>query len=445
MKSKSLIELFDSSVLPESWERKRLDEVAFINQNTSNLKEFSWINYTDISSVGTRTVEMPSKIEVDEAPSRARRALKKGDTVISTVRPNRKSFFYFAGEWENAIASTGFAVVSPMNLRDAAYLQAILTSDLAVRFYENICEGGAYPAFNPSRLAELVVPWPSKQTRAELGDIVMNLQLKIEINNTQSKILEDIAQTIFKSWFIDFDPVKAKMAEEKPAGMDAATAALFPDSIEESELGLIPKGWSWISVGEIASVIDCLHSKKPVLLEKGFPYLQLDTISDSGVLRFENAGLISKEDYDKWTSRIEVQGGDCLITNVGRVGAVSQVPDHFKASIGRNITALRPKDSKLHRSFLIIALLSDFMKKEIKRNTDSGTILEALNVRNIPKLVIPGPSNSVLQEFAKLCDPIQLQLHELHKMNFDLKRIRDSLLPRLISGELKIPDEMLAS
>ena len=85
------------------------------------------------------------------------------------------------------------------------------------------------------------------------------------------------------------------------------------------------------------------------------------------------------------------------------------------------------------------------MKKEIKRNTDSGTILEALNVRNIPKLVIPGPSNSVLQEFAKLCDPIQLQLHELHKMNVDLKRIRDSLLPRLISGELKIPDEMLAS
>jgi type I restriction enzyme S subunit len=227
--------------------------------------------------------------------------------------------------------------------------------------------------------------------------------------------------------------------------MDAATAALFPDSMEESELGLIPKGWSWISVGEIASVIDCLHSKKPELLEEGFPYLQLDTISDSGVLRFENAGLISKEDYDKWTSRIEVQGGDCLITNVGRVGAVSQVPDHFKAAIGRNITALRPKDSKLHRSLLIVALLSDFMKKEIKRNTDSGTILEALNVKNIPKLIIPGPSNSVLLEFAKLCDPIQLQLHELHEMNVNLKKIRDSLLPRLISGELQIPEDMLAS
>ena len=279
----------------------------------------------------------------------------------------------------------------------------------------------------------------------KISVILKSLDKRIQLNLAVSQSLKDIAQTIFKSWFIDFDPVKAKMAGEKPAGMDVATAALFPDSMEELELGLIPKGWSWISVGEIASVIDCLHSKKPELLEEGFPYLQLDTISDSGVLRFENAGLISKEDYDKWTSRIEVQGGDCLITNVGRVGAVSQVPDHFKAAIGRNITALRPKDSKLHRSLLIVALLSDFMKKEIKRNTDSGTILEALNVKNIPKLIIPGPSNSVLLEFAKLCDPIQLQLHELHEMNVNLKKIRDSLLPRLISGELQIPQEMLAS
>jgi type I restriction enzyme S subunit len=309
----------------------------------------------------------------------------------------------------------------------------------------------AFPLLNDgykrhfSELKRLKILIPDLKIQNYISAIHQIIDSKIAANNALSKILEEIAQIIFKSWFIDFDPVKANMVGEKPAGMDAATAALFPDAMEESEIGLIPKGWSWISVGEIASVIDCLHSKKPELLEEGFPYLQLDTISDTGVLRFENAGLISKEDYDKWTSRIEVQGGDCLITNVGRVGAVSQVPDHFKAAIGRNITALRPKDLRLHRSFLIVALLSDFMKKEIKRNTDSGTILEALNVKNIPKLIIPGPSNFVLQEFAKLCDPIQLQLHELHKMNVNLKRIRDSLLPRLISGELKIPEDMLAS
>jgi type I restriction enzyme S subunit len=85
------------------------------------------------------------------------------------------------------------------------------------------------------------------------------------------------------------------------------------------------------------------------------------------------------------------------------------------------------------------------MKKEIKRNTDSGTILEALNVKNIPKLIIPGPSDAVLLEFARLCDPLQLQIQELYATSVNLKKMRDSLLPRLISGELQIPEEMLAS
>ncbi len=339
------------------------------------------------------------------------------------------------------ISNNAMAVYFKENQGDNFFLHQYLLNSS----FDDVTTGSAQPQITVTNLSLKQILLPDLQTQKSISSLMKNIESKISTNTALSKTLKDIAQTIFKSWFIDFEPVKAKMAGEKPAGMDAATAALFPDSMEESELGLIPKGWSWISVGEIASVIDCLHSKKPELLEEGFPYLQLDTISDSGVLRFENAGLISKEDYDKWTSRIEVQGGDCLITNVGRVGAVSQVPDHFKAAIGRNITALRPKDSKLHRSLLIVALLSDFMKKEIKRNTDSGTILEALNVKNIPKLIIPGPSNSVLLEFAKLCDPIQLQLHELHEMNVNLKKIRDSLLPRLISGELQIPEDMLAS
>ena len=298
---------------------------------------------------------------------------------------------------------------------------------------------------NLSTVALNNVNIPVGLNREAIGEILFNIDKKIEANNDLSKTLEDIAQKIFKSWFIDFEPVKAKMAGKKPAGMDDATAALFPDSMEESELGMIPRDWKWKTIGDIASVIDCLHSKKPELLTKGFPYLQLDTISNRGVLRYENAGLISKEDYEKWTSRIEVRGGDCLITNVGRVGAVSQVPNHFKAAIGRNITALRPINSELHQSFLIVALLSSFMKMEILRNTDSGTILEALNVKNIPRLRVPGPPSELLLKFARICDPIQSQIQELHAMNVNLARIRDSLLPRLISGELQIPEELLAS
>ena len=333
-------------------------------------------------------------------------------------------------------------VIQPNDMEDYNYLYFAISSTKV----RDLVTGAVQPKLSMTNLKQLQIYWAEESVvRSAIGSVLRNLDSKIAANNALSKTLEDIAQTIFKSWFIDFDPVKAKMAGEKPAGMEAATAELFPDSMEESELGVIPQGWEWKSIGDIAHVIDCLHSKKPQLLSEGFPYLQLDTISDSGVLYFENAGRISKEDYEKWTSRIEVEGGDCLITNVGRVGAISQVPRHFKAAIGRNITAIRPKDSRLHQSFLIVSLLSDFMKREISNKTDSGTILEALNVKNIPKLLIPGPSTELLLEFAKVCDPIQSQIQELHAINVNLRKIRDSLLPRLISGELQIPEEMLAS
>jgi type I restriction enzyme S subunit len=324
------------------------------------------------------------------------------------------------------------------------YLFYWLNSDYGRSKVLDTAIGSTQAALTISSLSKIMIGYPNLSQQTGIVKILSALDEKIAINNALSKTLEDIAQTIFKSWFIDFDPVKAKINGEKPIGMDDETAALFPDSFEESELGLIPKGWDWSSIGNIAEIIDCLHSKKPILIETGFPYLQLDTISDSGVLLYENASNISKEDYDKWTSRIEVKGGDCVITNVGRVGAVSQVPEHFKAAIGRNITALRPKED-FYRSYLIIALLSDFIKKEIKLNTDSGTILEALNVRNIPKLKIPLPNVQLLQRFESIFSSVQLQIQVLHKQNVQLVELRDTLLPRLISGELQIPEEMLAS
>jgi type I restriction enzyme S subunit len=339
------------------------------------------------------------------------------------------------------ISNNAMAVYFKKNQGDNFFLHQYLLHSS----FDDVTTGSAQPQITVTNLSLKQILLPDLQTQTTISLIMKSLEEKISSNNALSKTLEEIAQTIFKSWFLDFDPVKAKMAGEKPAGMDAATAPLFPDSMEESELGLIPKGWVWGIIGDIADVIDCLHAKKPELIDQGQPYLQLDTISDAGVLKFENAAKISKSDYEKWTSRIEVSGGDCLITNVGRVGAISQVPDHFKAAIGRNITAIRPKDFANHKSFLVTALLSNYMKKEILRNTDSGTILEALNVKNIPNLRVPIPSDEVFQLFENFCGPIRQLLNALHQQSVQLRLTRDALLPRLISGELQIPEEMLAS
>jgi type I restriction enzyme S subunit len=366
----------------------------------------------------------------------------KGDILFGKLRPYFRKVVIAPFD---GICSTDIWVVTPKGDTDRDFLYYWMASENFIAKSTIASEGSRMPRANWQWVSDFELGFQDLNHQQVVGKALRVLDEKIETNKQLSKTLEDIAQTIFKSWFIDFDPVKAKMAGEKPVGMDAATAALFPDSMEDSELGLIPKGWAWGTVGDIADVIDCLHSKKPVLLEVGLPYLQLDTISDDGVLKFDKAGKISEEDYKKWTARIEVVDGDCLITNVGRVGAVSQVPNHFKAAIGRNITAMRPKRIKMHKTFLISALTSEFMAKEITRNTDSGTILEALNVRSIPKLIILMPSDELLGVFEMKCGPMWLQVHELYRQNVQLANLRDSLLPRLISGELQIPEEMLAS
>lgn len=266
------------------------------------------------------------------------------------------------------------------------------------------------------------------------------LEERLRLLHETSATLEAIAQALFKSWFVDFDPVRAKLEGRAPEGMDEATAALFPDGFEETELGLVPTGWQGSRVGCIASVIDCLHSKKPELLDIGRPYLQLNNIRDDGLLDTSALANISDNDYERWTSRIEVCGGDCVITNVGRVGAVAQIPDGFKAAMGRNMTAIRPRTDWPYPTYLIELLQSPWMRTEIDAKTDVGTILNALNVKSIPLLRCVVAPHIVMQRFEEVSRPLRASMEANMRVIQSLSSLRDALLPRLISGQLRLTE-----
>lgn len=368
--------------------------------------------------------------------------LKKNDVLLTSEAPLGEVALV---EDNNPIVLSQrlFALRCNTEYLDPNYLRYFLTSPQGQAMLHERASGSTVIGIKQSELMEIEIPLLSLPAQRSVGSMLSTIDEKIRVNQQIASTLGQIAQTIFNSWFVDFDPVHAKMHGEQPIGMDAETAALFPDSFEDSELGPIPSGWKLGALGDIVQVIDCLHSKKPELLDSGRPYLQLDTITDSGVLATEKAAMISDSDYTKWISRIEVSPGDCVITNVGRVGAVSQIPVNFKAAIGRNITALRPNNVDISRTYLIELLLSRFMRKEIEYRTDSGTILDALNVKNIPSLRAVLPGDALMQTFEKVAGPLRLQMNALHAQNVALAKVRDSLLPRLISGELEIPAELL--
>lgn len=290
------------------------------------------------------------------------------------------------------------------------------------------------------RLKAFSVVCPSITTQKCIASFLSAIDARIVLLREGNATLGAIAQTLFKSWFVNFDPVRSKQEGREPEGIDAITAALFPNAFEDSELGPVPKGWTVGCIGKIAEVTDCLHAKKPELLHCGHPYLQLNNIRDDGLLETSNFAFISQGDYEKWISRIEVREGDCVITNVGRVGAVAQIPSGCRAAIGRNMTAIRLHAQWPYPTYLIELLQSQWMRAEIKRRTDVGTILNALNVRNIPSLRCVLPDEKVLDAYEALCRPLRASMEANLRRSNLLAELRDTLLPRLISGQLRLPE-----
>ena len=194
-------------------------------------------------------------------------------------------------------------------------------------------------------------------------------------------------------------------------------------------------------LGDMAEIIDCLHSKKPeAVSDTTLQLLQLNNITDSGFLDLSLKYYISKSDYDNWTRKCEIVEGDCVITNVGRIGAVSQAPVGTHAAMGRNMTCIRLKKDKPFHSYLITALLSNHIRKEIMKNTDEGTIMGALNVKNIPLLLFPVFETSVMVQLENILSPIRKTIEQNYLSNQTLTQTRDTLLPKLMSGELDVSD-----
>lgn len=289
-------------------------------------------------------------------------------------------------------------------------------------------EATGVPKTNLEYLRHFPIILPPLNEQQRIGSLLSALDDKIELNRRMNETLEGIGRAIFKSWFIDFDPC-------------CRASKIF----EGSELGKIPHGWRVAELGELVEVIDCLHSKKPKRQQNGKPLLQLSNIKDDGLLDMADTYLISEEDYQLWTSRMAARQGDCVITNVGRVAAVAQVPPHIKAALGRNMTGIRCRPQYTCPTFLLELLKSESMKEEIGLKTDSGTILDSLNVRSIPRLRFVLPPPEITQSFEEICRPFRARMELNLEQSCTLAELRDSLLPKLISGKLRVHEAEAAA
>ncbi len=427
MEIKYSIALAALDSLPRGWEMRRLDDVAFVNKSTSNLKELDWINYTDIASVGSRIVEKPIRLRAKEAPSRARRVLSAGDTVISTVRPNRRIFFQFNADWENPIASTGFAVVTPKHIDDADFLNAVLTSDKAVQLYESFCDSGAYPSFNASRLNDVAIPWPPNEIRSKIGQILRTFQAKIEVNRQILATLDDFSKVLYDSWFANFNFLNGKTAKI-PNGEVASKAN-----------GTLPEGWTVGTLSDVAEISKA--SLNPLKFpETIFRHYSIPAFDES---QFPQSVLGAQI----LSTKFRVETPCVLVSKLNpRTPRVWTVPTISPDSIcSTEFIVLKPKNKELLPFLDCVVRNSNFQEQFASFATGSTGSRQRVRPEDIFQVPVVIPDEEGLARFSALLAPSVSLAGNLREQNSTLGEVRDALLPRLVFGEINLSIEDLVS
>jgi type I restriction enzyme S subunit len=302
---------------------------------------------------------------------------------------------------------------------------------------------------NLSTVALNNVNIPVGLNREAIGEILFNIDKKIEANSDLSKTLEDIAQTIFKSWFIDFDPVKAKMAGEKPEGMDDATAALFPDSMEESELGLVPKNWNISKLRNHLEVTKGKSYKSSELEKSDTALVTLKSFKRGGGYRFDGLKPFSGE----FKPEQIVEPGELIVSFtdvtqaadiIGKPAIVFKNPSFARLVASLDVGIVRPLGNAVGKHYLYQLFSTPGFKNHIDGYTNGTTVLH-LGKGALEDFTVALPGSKIMSKYEMFASTAFGKLQALYLENLTLQAIRDSLLPRLISGDLQIPEDMLAS
>jgi len=342
-----------------------------------------------------------------------RYSLKKGDVVFSRVGSvDRRAL---VTEREDGWLFSGRCIrVRPDPSKiDSGYLSWFFGLSGFKDYVRKIAFGATMPSLNTNLMEMLPIYYPSLEEQHAIAHILGTLDDKIELNRQMNETLEAIARAIFKSWFIDFDPVRAKMEGRKPFGMDEETAALFPDSFEDSELGEIPKGWN---IQRLDSLLELTYGKPG----------DYNDDESRGVPVYGSNGQIG------WTGEPLVKGPGIIVGRKGSSGIVTwSHSDFFPIDTTFYVNSKIGNEEMRYLYHVLMSLnLPDL-------TINAG--VPGLNRNDAHSQQVVIPSQEIIKAFCSFISPFIERIASNEKESRILSLIRDTLLPKLISGEIRIP------
>jgi type I restriction enzyme S subunit len=428
--------------LPDKWRVATIGDVAVINEvSIQNDYRYEWIEYIDIASVERGIVNSMQRIRLKDAPSRARRIVHDNDTLIATVRPNLEHFVFIKRANPNLVASTGFAVVT-VKKADPRFIYYYLTSKPFSEYLTRIADShtSAYPSFNPSIVEKAGLLLPPEDEQRAIAHILGTLDDKIELNQRMNETLEAIARAIFKSWFVDFEPVRAKMEGrwrrgQSLPGLPAHLYDLFPDRLVDSELGEIPEGWEVRKLSDLCST------------QYGYTASAIDEAVGPKFLRVTD---INKRNWIEWAdvphciiepesqASYALQVGDLVVARMADPGKSAIIEEEVHAVFASYLVRL--KTCSLALSYYIYGFLKSDLYTEYAEGTKSGSVQANMNARVIVGASLVVPPDQVMKQFLEVILPLRRHIVSNVLESQTLSAHRDILLPKLISGEIRVKD-----
>ena len=314
-----------------------------------------------------------------------------------------------------------------------SYLRFWLNSRIMSDHIHGFRDGSVAERLNMPTIRSLPILTPPLPIQKRIARTLGTLDDKIEINRRINATLEAMARALFRSWFIDFDPVRARMRGRQPVGMDSATAALFPDSFEESPLGPIPTGWKTGRIRDIAE--NPRRSIKPEKIDPTSPYIALEHMPKRSI-SLENwdtaEGIASGKLH---FNRCEILFGKLrpYFHKVG-VPAISGI-------CSTDILVIVPKTPEWFG--LTLGHVSSDELVHFTDQASTGTKMPRTNWKDISSFEIAIPPTEIASALTKFTKPLISRIHDNIHQSRTLASLRDTLLPKFLSGELSVDESEL--
>jgi type I restriction enzyme S subunit len=298
-----------------------------------------------------------------------------------------------------------------------------------------------YTNVSKSRFEAIELALPPLAEQRAIASVLGALDDKIELNRRMNATLEAMARALFQSWFVDFDPVRAKQEGRKPTGMDDATAAMFPASFQESVVGRIPLGWTCRTLGDVIDLSSGVPYEAKYKGDTGNPMVTLGCISFHD--RFQEKGL-TYYSGDYKASHV-VKPDDLFVASHDvtqerkQLGSPAMVPRWLKSSpilAATNLYVVRNQSAFPNQFLYQLFRAEDFRRQMVA--SAKGTAILFISKDSILRHKLAFPPEALAQRFAAEAEALYSEYSTLADQSRTLATLRDTLLPKLLSGEISI-------